>query len=46
MAFPHDFTNEFVPRTFVSPFGLELEKILEDHVVSRQIFDEMLPLEV
>ena len=30
MAFPDDFANEFVPRSPVSPFGLELENIRED----------------
>ena len=46
MAFPHDFANRFVPRSFVSPFGLELENILGDHGVSLQASDEMLALEV
>ena len=45
-AFPSDFANGFVPRSFVSPFGLELENILEDHGVSSQTIDEMLALEV
>ena len=31
MAFPDDFRDEFVPRSPVSPFGLELENIIEDH---------------
>ena len=45
MAFPEDFTQEFVPRSPVSPFDLEHENILEDHGVSWQI-GEMLALEV
>ena len=46
MGFPDDVANEFVPRSPVSPFGLELENILEDHGVSWQSVDEMLALEV
>ena len=46
MAFPDDFANGFVPRSPVSPFGLELENIHEDHGVSWQVVDEMLALEL
>ena len=46
MAFLDDFANEFVPRSSVSPLGLELENILEVHGVSWQITDEMIALEV
>ena len=38
--------NGFVPRSLVSPFGQELENILEDHGLSWQIIEEMLALEV
>ena len=43
-AFPDDFANGFVPRSPMSPFGLELENILEDHAVSSQVIHEMLAL--
>ena len=46
MAFPDDFTIEFVPRSPVSPFGLELENSLDDQGVSWQIIDDMLAMEV
>ena len=46
MAFSGDFAGEFVPRSPVSPFCLELENIFEDHGVSWQNIDEMLALEV
>ena len=46
MAFAGDFANGLVPRSFVSPFGLEFEHILEDHGVSSQAVDEMLASEV
>ena len=39
MAFLDDFKNEFVPRSPVSPFGFELDNIVEDHGVSLQNVD-------
>ena len=44
--FRGDFANEFVPRSPVSPFDLELENILEDHGVSWQTVDEMFALDL